>query len=312
MRRFVTPICILTVLGLVLATLLAIQPVVRDTAGQAAGVGGITVISVVLDDPTDPRFPSPYNYLIDAGTIDGVTPSASRSETYQLYDSVTGDILDTQPVGADGTVELTFRGGPNGRQLININDISAGSAPVGATDTVTVVINPGSSLTQPPPEVARSTEVPLNPIGTTQGTTEDTSRTDGSTAAIYAGDCEGELTGEPVATLTNVRPPDGDQAGADTASAVETSFTTLDLPLDDILANDHVLVIFDQDDDTVPLACGAIGGIVTDDGTLAFGLPAVGESRFSGVAYLTEVSDQTQATIFLAEDLDGDEETPAA
>ena len=146
--------------------------------------------------------------------------------------------------------------------------------------------------------------------GSAQPTTAATetlkAETDGSTAAIYAGDCDGDFTSEPVATLTNVRPPDGDPNGASTASAVETSFTTLDLPLDDILANDHVLVVFDQDDDSVALACGAVGGIVTDDGSLTVGLSAVGESRFSGVAILSEDDEQTDATIFLAEDLTPD------
>ncbi len=139
-----------------------------------------------------------------------------------------------------------------------------------------------------------------------------TAATDGSTVAIYAGDCDGDLADEPIATLTNVRAPSGDTQGADTSSAVETAFTTLDLPLDDLLADDHVLVVFDEDDDTVPLVCGAIGGIVTEDGSLAFGLPAVGASRFSGVAYLTQEDDRTLATLFLAEDLDGGDETPAA
>ncbi len=157
-----------------------------------------------------------------------------------------------------------------------------------------------------PVDAAPNENAPAEPTETL------TDETDGSTVAIYAGDCEGDFADEPVATLTNVRPPDGEAAGADTASAVETSFTTLDLPLDDLLAEDHVLVVFDEDDDTVPLACGAIGGIITEDGSLVFGLPAVGASRFSGVAYLTEDGDQTLATLFLAEDLDGGDETPAA
>ncbi len=126
----------------------------------------------------------------------------------------------------------------------------------------------------------------------------------GRPAAIFAGDCDTvDVTGDPVADLSETTAPEGDTQGADDASAVETSFTTLDLPLDDILAEDHVLVVFDEDDDTVPLACGTIGGIVTDDGSLAFGLPAGGDSLFFGVAYLTEDGDQTEATIFLAEDL---------
>ena len=138
-----------------------------------------------------------------------------------------------------------------------------------------------------------------------------TAETDGSTAAIYASDCDADFTDEPVATLTNVRPLDGDPAGVDTASAVETSFTMLDLPLDDLLADDHVLVVFDQDDDTVPLACGAIGGVVANDGSLAIALPAVDDSRYAGIAYLTPDGDQTDATVFLAENLAGDA-TPAA
>ena len=139
-----------------------------------------------------------------------------------------------------------------------------------------------------------------------------TPATDGSNAAIYAGDCDADLTAEPVATLTNVRPPDGDTAGAEGGSAVETSSTTLDLPLDDVLADDHVLVVFDEDDDTVPIACGAIGGIVADDGSLAIGLPLVGESRYAGIAYLTPDGDQTDVTVFLAENLSGAGDTPGA
>ena len=149
-------------------------------------------------------------------------------------------------------------------------------------------------------------------VAAAQPTTVPGSAGTGSPAAIYAGDCDtADLTVDPVAVLSETTAPDGDPVGADTASVAETSFTTLDLPLDDILADDHVLVVFDEDDDSVPLACGAVGGIVTDDGTLAFGLPAVGESRYSGVAYLTENGDQTDATLFLAEDLSGDETPPA-
>ncbi len=157
--------------------------------------------------------------------------------------------------------------------------------------------------------VATNAAVSASPAGSA---TEVTAETDGSTAAIYGGDCDSDFTDEPVATLTNVRPPDGDAQGAEGASAVETSVTTLDLPLDDILAEDHVLVVFDEDDDTVPLVCGPIGGIVTDDGSLALGLPLVGESRYSGIAYLTPDGDRTGVTVFLAENLSGAEETPEA
>lgn len=146
----------------------------------------------------------------------------------------------------------------------------------------------------------------------TEATTEALAdETDGSTAAIYAGDCDGDFTDEGIARLTNVRAPSGETRGAADASSVGTSFTTLDLPLGDILEGDRVLVVFDEIDDSVVLTCGAVGGILTDDGTVAFGLPAIGESLFSGIAYLSEDGDQTEATIFLAKDLSA-EATPAA
>ena len=126
----------------------------------------------------------------------------------------------------------------------------------------------------------------------------------GSPAAIYAGDCDTtDFTADPVAVLSETTEPEGDVQGADGASVVETSVTTLALSLDDILAEDHVLVVFDEDYATVPLACGAIGGVVTEDGTLAFGLSAVDDSRYAGVATLSVNGDQTEAKVFLAEDL---------
>lgn len=184
--------------------------------------------------------------------------------------------------------------------------------PIGDSVASDGAAEPEQQPTKMPPAAMPATIATLAPITTQPDATEPvTAATDGSNAAIYAGDCDSDFTDEPVTTLTNVRPSDGNTAGAGGASAVETSFTTLDLPLDDILAEDHVLVVFDEDDDTVPLVCGAIGGVVAEDGSLAFGLPVVGESRFSGVAYLTPDGDQTLATIFLAEDLSSDE-TPAA
>lgn len=168
------------------------------------------------------------------------------------------------------------------------------------------------------PESTATTET-VTGSANTSPTAEPTSTetlaaaTDGSTVAIYAGDCDTDFTDEPLATLTNVRLPAGDVEGSDGASAVETSFTTLDLPLDDVLAQDHVLVVFDEDDDTVPLVCGPVGGVVSEDGALVIALPAVGASRYSGVAYLSRDGDQTQATIFLAEDLNtSPDATPTA
>lgn len=202
---------------------------------------------------------------------------AAVPDGYRLAENGIPVDVGTIPTGGGDGPAITFR--------LYLIDLAAGSAPT-----------TGSPAAQP----------------TTEPTAVPGSAGTGSPAAIYAGDCDStDFSTDPIAVLSEVMAPDGDTAGADTASAVETSFTTLDLPLDGILVEDHVLVVFDEDDDTVPLVCGAIGGIVTDDGALVFGLPAVEDSRFSGVAYLTEDGEQTQATIFLAADLSA-AVTPAA
>ena len=89
---------------------------------------------------------------------------------------------------------------------------------------------------------------------------------------------------------------------------METSFTTIDLSLDDLLANDHVIVVFDEDDADAALACGEIGGVVIEGGSLAIGLRARSDSRFSGIAYLSPDGDSTAVSIFLAEGLAGDQD----
>lgn len=314
MQRSLSLVRVLTVLGLALTVTSSAHHTQRSAA-QAAGVTDITIVSLVADDPADPSFQAPYTYFVDAaGSLSGVTPAAAGSETYQAYDGDSGEILDTQPVGVDRTVVLVVPVGLN-NHVINIDDPGDGSGVASGGSTVTVVVNPGTGTAPPAQPTATvpviGTAVEPTTASADEPTAEPTDTPDGNSAAIYAGDCDADFTDDPVAKLTDVSAPDGEERGAASFAAVETSFTTLDLPLDDILADDHVLVDFDQADDTVPLACGAIGGPVSDDGSLAFGLPEAGDSGFSGVACLTEDDDQTQATIFLSEDRSGDA-TPAA
>lgn len=134
------------------------------------------------------------------------------------------------------------------------------------------------------------------------------STTESSSAAIYAGACDTKDLGDPVADLVDVAAPSGDRVGADDASAIETSFSTIDLSLGDMTTDDHVLVVFDEDEPDVVLACGPVGGIVAEDGSLAIGLRAQGDSRFSGVAYLAPSGEGTAVSIFLAEDLAGEQD----
>lgn len=224
--------------------------------------------------------PAPYGVTVivseDPTTLPSGYEPASLSQSFPAPDE--------PPTGEYGGV--TF---------INLLIASAGDEMPAGTDATATV------------EADNANEPP-----TSQRAAEPGSAGTGSPAAIFAGDCDTDLTADPVAVLSEVTAPSGDTTGADTAFAVETSFTTLDLSLDDILAEDHVLVVFDQDDDTVPLACGAIGGVVADDGALAIALPAEADSRYSGIAYPAPASDQTQVTVFLTENLTGFDETPTA
>lgn len=240
--------------------------------------GDVVPVQVVFCSPSD----DPATSLGDP-----VTLAAGDDVTCDYYISG-GAEAPTQPVATQPAAETP--------SVATATSIPAPTATQGTT-----VATEGTTAGDP-------TVIPTTPPDTTAGaTTTLTPETDGSRTMIYAGGCDRLDPGaEPVGVLTDVRPPAGEVRGADGAAVVETSFTTLDLPLDELLAEDHVLVVFDEDDDSVPLACGAIGGTVTPGGALTFGLPAVEASRFSGVAYLAEDGNQTHVSVFLAENLNGD------
>lgn len=296
-------------------------------------------------------FPQPYTYS-QSGPPDqqALSPAANAGTVLAFRED--GPIVGQADVSPDGTATLDLPVGPffisitgddgpgsyvdqgtaDTNWVIIINP-TAGQGPAEPTSAPTV---PAAEPTATAEGGTGENPANAEPTGTTAADTADVDESadpsadasadsgadpsaapgaagTGSPAAIYAGTCDtADFTGNPVAVLSETTAPEGESQGADDASAVEISTTTLGLPLDDILAEDHVLVVFDEGDDTVVLACGPIGGIMMEDGTLAFGLAAVDESRFSGVAYLTEDGDQTQATIFLAENLSGAEGTPEA
>lgn len=212
-----------------------------------------------------------------------------------------------------------------------------GAVAEGTTDAegnVTLSVPPGAYSVQGPPGhftadiqiVCSPTDTPATPIGfpvtvaagdavtcdyyivptTFRGDDPaDGDKDDGSDqapaarpAAIHAGTCADP--GDTVADLTSVSAPDGAPAGADDALPVESSFTRLDQPLDEFLAEAHLIAVFSPDDPEAMVACGPVGGIVAEDGTLALGLAEVDGSGLAGIAYLAPDGEQTLVTIFLA------------
>lgn len=128
----------------------------------------------------------------------------------------------------------------------------------------------------------------------------------GSPAGIYAGTCDGSASSDAAAVLDPVTAPGGAEVGADFPGPVETSVTTIDLSLDELVASDYAIAVFDEDAPDIALACGEIGGIRGDDRTMVIGLPALGDSLYSGVAVITTTDAGTSdIAIYVAPDLDG-------
>lgn len=118
----------------------------------------------------------------------------------------------------------------------------------------------------------------------------------GYAGAIYAGQC-GDLAGL-VAALGEVTGASGNRLGhADAVPAANASLT-VPISLDDLVANDHAIVV-EQTGDHRVIACGEVGGFPTDDGSLILGLRRVSEPAVAGVAYVAPGSDPAQTDISL-------------
>lgn len=123
-------------------------------------------------------------------------------------------------------------------------------------------------------------------------------------AHIHTGACP--APGDVVAPLTDVAPAAGDAQGSAAAVSVESSSTTVELALSDIVAADHAFVVHVSPDEMATyVVCGDIGGATmdTDMGTgLAVGLVPVGDSSWSGLGLLSDNGDgTTDVDLFIAE-----------
>jgi hypothetical protein len=91
-----------------------------------------------------------------------------------------------------------------------------------------------------------------------------------------------------------------ERRGNSQAIPAASSFATIPMPFDALLADEHAVTASDSRGDVV--ACGEIAGARTDEGALIVGLRSEDESAVTGVAYLApsdEVS-QTDVTLMVA------------
>lgn len=119
---------------------------------------------------------------------------------------------------------------------------------------------------------------------------------------IHSGSCA-EL-GEVVIPLTDLTAPVGEGAGqADAATRAESSFTTVPMTLDAILAANHAINahLSAESIDTY-LACGEIGGVIDVNGALIVGLREQNNAGFTGIAFLQPSIDgvSTDVSVFIA------------
>ena len=132
---------------------------------------------------------------------------------------------------------------------------------------------------------------------------------DGHPARIHEGACDAlgrvafrlngvgasvDLSGTPVATSTTVHPA--------TTYQIMVSDTTIDAPLEALLAGDHAVMIYASDQAMDGVACGNIGGAMAGD-TLITGLAEVGGPGHSGFALFRPLGDKTDVEVILGHGL---------
>lgn len=120
---------------------------------------------------------------------------------------------------------------------------------------------------------------------------------------IQAGDCG--APGEALAMLTPLEKPEGEAEGQPTAIEAERSYSSVPLSLESLLAGQtNITVPLNGAEDAVVIACGEIGGVLSEGGSLVVKLSEQNDSGFSGIAFLApEDAGGTGASIFLAGEL---------
>ena len=118
----------------------------------------------------------------------------------------------------------------------------------------------------------------------------------GIAAAIRQGNCDD--VGDVVAPLAEAVIPQGEPRGSAAAMPAANSFTTVPISLEALAASDYAIVVpFPAGEEIV--ACGDIGGTLTEVGGLVIGIGPQDGTEISGIAYLSPSPDPAQTTISL-------------
>jgi uncharacterized cupredoxin-like copper-binding protein len=120
--------------------------------------------------------------------------------------------------------------------------------------------------------------------------------------SILSGSCASP--GDPVADLTTLTVPEGEAQGQGTAVEASRSYTSVPIDIETLLASETNIAAFLEPESDVVVACGDLGGVVSEGGSLVVKLAAQNDSGFSGIAFLgTEDGGTTGVSVFLAQPL---------
>lgn len=132
---------------------------------------------------------------------------------------------------------------------------------------------------------------------------------DGHPARIHEGSCE--ATGAAAEQLTGVGATvslegtplaEPEMTGAEGATPMDVSETTLTESLDHLTSEPHAIVIYESDDEMDhSIACGDLGGPTTADGALAVWIAPTNVGEDQGLALLRPDGDNLVVTIYLTE-----------
>ena len=103
-----------------------------------------------------------------------------------------------------------------------------------------------------------------------------------------------DVEGAPVATPTTVN--------ASTAYEVVLSATTIDATIEDLLAAEHAVMVYESDEDLSAISCGNLGGAMLGD-TLVTALGESGVPGHVGFAVFRPEGEGTVVSIYLAHGL---------
>ena len=119
-------------------------------------------------------------------------------------------------------------------------------------------------------------------------------------AEVLSGSCD--EPGEAIASMTPLEAPEGEAQGQGAAIEAESSYTTIPIPLDSLLSGQASIAVLlsDEASETV-IACGEIGGVLSEGGSLVIKLSERNGSGFTGIAFLAPGDPGTTgASVFLA------------